>query len=57
MEVKIPRERGQFLSVHHAVTTGNIKMLELFLLNKVPPNVFCNTIDKATPLHFAVVTK
>lgn len=55
--MRIPEQQGRFLAIHYACLNGNAKMVELFLNNKVPPNVSNNKIDKATPLHFAILAK
>ena len=53
-EVKIPTEQGHMLAIHLAAYHRRLDVVKLFMDNRVPPNVHWNTIDKATPLHFAV---
>lgn len=45
------------LAIHLAWAYNKYDIVELFLNNRVPPNVIWNKVDKATPLHYAVVSK
>lgn len=55
-QVRIPETTEKALAIHYACYVGNTHIVKLFLTNKVPPNVICNKIDKATPLHYAVLS-
>lgn len=55
--VKLFNEQQHQLAIHHAAHFGHPEVVELFLKNRVPPNVVNNTIDNATALHYSILSE
>ena len=55
--MRIPETEERMLAIHIACLNNRLEIVKLFFENRVPPNVLNNKIDKATPLHYSILSR